>query len=242
MKIPCGREKSVTVVVRTFEPSDALRVQEIWTDGFLELSEDMTRNLAPVLSENWIYNFPRPLCALGIVIGTSSALYGALKRNRAVTMWSFAVALGGFFGLFAIHRITTRFIREMCYEAVTVGDMSRISSELRQSEKKEFFVATLLMEDHSVVVVGCTAIAVDESDPTVCVVSKVSCDRNYRGHGVARALMLEAERWAVAVNAKRIRLTTANSGAKAFYAKLGYELESGSMYGASFSTWTKQLQ
>lgn len=72
-------------------------------------------------------------------------------------------------------------------------------------------------------------------------VYKVSTAREARGRGVARQLMLAVEAFAAANGGARVTLITGAVGAKAFYARCGYQLTAGGARGTSISEWTKEL-
>lgn len=138
----------------------------------------------------------------------------------------------------------------MCDDACARGDMADIAAHWQVAGQSAFFVAELTDGE----VVGCvgvrrgglndeaTAAGGTLAEPRSVSVWKVSTHERARGLGVARRLMAAAEVWAAEeARAERVVLMTASSGAKAFYARLGYALVEGSTRGTELSVWIKEL-
>jgi GNAT superfamily N-acetyltransferase len=247
--------------VRRFEPVDAAEVQRIWTNGFLDMANDLTRTLGAVGSPDHSVAFPRPLLAAGAAAGTLRALVALFRSERStrarVLLPGLGLAIASVAGLAFLHVVTKRAIRELCEHEIREGDMADIPSSWQRDGESQFFVAV-----EGPKLLGCIAVrrggwrsqfskagsapasaTEEERDASgqECSVWKVSTATEARGRGVAKSLMLAAEDWARAHGGKRMVLCTASPGAKRFYSRLGYTMDGGSMSGAAFSSWVKTL-
>lgn len=247
----------VAFTVRRFETGDAPAVCRIWKAGFLDMVSDLTYHLGAVGSPEWSVTWPRPVLALAVAAGTARGVVALLRRESSPRARNaLAVAGLGVTGLAALHFVTYRAIRSLCDHDIQAGDMRDIPASWQREGESEFFVA---VDQEAGTVLGCVAVKkggwkeqfhkhstaaapTSVEVPTVCSVWKVSTAASARGMGVAKALMAKAEDWARSQGGQQMVLVTASPGAKAFYARLGYNLDGGSARGAQFSSWAKTLK
>lgn len=243
------------LTVRRFVGSDADFVRRFWTEGFLELSWDLTRTLGPVYAGpgSSTFRFPRPLL---LAIGFCGVLGGvrAIANSKCPPKRFVSAFLLGFGGLALMQMVTTSRIRSMCDHECTKGDMFDIACSWQKQGVSDFFVAEIDGQ-----VVGSIAVRLggfewyfnqhatnktDEAIPSYASVWKVSTAHQVRGKGVAKALMNTAEAWAIQHAATKMMLITGSPGAKQFYNRVGYSLKTPpwSMHGTEVTIWEKKLQ
>ena len=191
------------VLIRKFKEEDTEEIQKIWTAGFLEMCWEGTKSLGCVLLPTRkkgfpvTLKFPRPLLALcsltGLIITSKSIKNGLI-------VFSIGIA-----GLALLHAQMYYFIKKICVQACTSGDMSDISKHWQIEGKREFFIAESV-EDGSIL--GSVAVRIggftdgDKKEgeelemPNTTTVWKVTTKKTARGLGVGRLLMREAELWA----------------------------------------------